>query len=48
LEKLEDEMTDYSAAPGQASPDRMDALVWAMTDLLIQPRNKGEPKVRGV
>ncbi|MFN7226867.1 MAG: phage terminase large subunit [Holosporales bacterium] len=48
LEKLEEEMTDYSAAPGQASPDRMDALVWAMTDLLIQPRNKGEPKVRGV
>lgn len=33
---LEDEMTRY--VPGQSSsPDRMDALVWALTDLLLGP-----------
>ncbi len=30
---LEDQMTDWT--PGQASPDRLDALVWAATDLLL-------------
>lgn len=42
---LEDQMCDY--APGMASPDRMDALVWALTDLMLE-REAGAPKVRRV
>ena len=34
-EQLEDQMCEYM--PGEESPDRMDALVWAITDLLIEP-----------
>lgn len=30
---LEDQMAGYTGAPGEASPDRLDALVWALTDL---------------
>ena len=30
---LEDEMTSYSAGKNQSSPDRLDALVWALTEL---------------
>jgi len=37
--KLEDEMTDW--VPGDASPNRMDALVWALTELML---NKRKPK----
>ncbi len=29
---------------GSRSPDRLDALVWALTELMIQPG--GEPKLR--
>ena len=43
---LEDEMTDFG--PGGLSdgrsPDRLDALVWALTDLILRPR--AEPRVR--
>jgi phage terminase large subunit-like protein len=40
--QLEDEMCDY--APGQAySPDRLDALVWALTHLLV---DRVEPRIR--
>ncbi len=42
--ELEDEMTSYSGEPGDASPDRMDALVWAITDLALGPRAK--PRIR--
>lgn len=31
--KLEDEMTSFTGAPGDASPNRLDALVWALTEL---------------
>lgn len=31
--KLEDQMTQW--IPGKASPDRLDALVWAITDLML-------------
>lgn len=31
--ELEDELTSYSGKLGEKSPDRMDALVWAMTEL---------------
>ena len=33
--ELEDQMCDWSPDSGKASPDRMDALVWALTELMI-------------
>lgn len=33
--KLEDQMCTWDAVSGQKSPDRMDALVWALTELMI-------------
>jgi phage terminase large subunit-like protein len=36
---LEDQLTSYT--PGMTSPDRLDALVWSMTDLLVT----GKPTV---
>lgn len=42
--ELEDQMTSYTGAPGEESPDRMDALVWALTELMLAPR--GEPRIR--
>ena len=35
--KLEDQMTNYTGAGG-ASPDRLDALVWALTELMLKPK----------
>lgn len=35
LDELEAQLTGW--VPGQASPDRLDALVWAMTELSAQP-----------
>lgn len=46
--ELEDEMTDFGPrglSTGR-SPDRLDALVWALTELLLQSR--GAPRVRHV
>ena len=45
---LEDEMSDFGADGllGGASPDRVDALVWALTELLL--RAPPEPRVRFV
>jgi phage terminase large subunit-like protein len=40
---LEDEMC-AGVEPGGKSPDRLDALVWAVTDLML--RRQGEPRVR--
>jgi hypothetical protein len=34
--ELEDQMTSW--VPGDPSPDRMDALVWAFTDLMLNPQ----------
>lgn len=34
LPKLEDQMTTWSAKDGERSPDRVDALVWLVTDLM--------------
>lgn len=33
--KLEEQMTTYTGTPQEKSPDRMDALVWALTDMMI-------------
>ena len=41
--KLEDQMCDWT--PGAKSPDRLDALVWALTELMLSGE-AGEPKLR--
>ena len=33
--ELEEQMLTYTGDPKQASPDRMDALVWALTELML-------------
>jgi phage terminase large subunit-like protein len=37
IPKLEDQMTGWTPQSGEKSPDRLDALVWAITDLVIDP-----------
>ena len=32
---LEDQLTNWSGAKGEPSPDRLDALVWALTELML-------------
>jgi len=36
--ELEDQMCDWVPDSGQPSPDRMDALVWALTELMLAPQ----------
>jgi len=43
--RMEDECCSYTGAPGEMSPNRMDALVWALSELFIENRTGG-PKVR--
>jgi phage terminase large subunit-like protein len=48
FEKLEDQLCEFGA-DGRArgkSPDRLDALVWALTDLMIETGS--EPAVRAL
>jgi phage terminase large subunit-like protein len=33
--ELEDQLCNWTPGGGQASPDRLDALVWALTELMI-------------
>jgi phage terminase large subunit-like protein len=42
--ELEDQMCNYDGVPGGKSPDRMDALVWALADLFAMPRRN--PRIR--
>ena len=46
---LEDEMCDFgpTGLSNGRSPDRLDALVWALTDLALGPKQR-EPRVRRV
>jgi phage terminase large subunit-like protein len=44
FQELEDEMCRFGAPGFSGSPDRMDALVWALTDLLLTA--PGEPRAR--
>jgi hypothetical protein len=37
-EKFEEQATTYTGAPGEVSPNEMDAVVWAATELLLQPQ----------
>jgi phage terminase large subunit-like protein len=47
--QLEDQMTSFVGEGGKSpgkSPDRLDALVWALTDLMLRPA--GEPRVKRI
>lgn len=44
--ELEDELCAYGGGPGQGSPDRMDALVWAITELAFS--QGPDPKIRRI
>ena len=35
---LEDQMCDYDPISATRSPDRMDAMVWALTELMVGSR----------
>ena len=39
-------MCGYTAGRSGKSPDRLDALVWAVTDLLIDAVDRNEARVR--
>lgn len=41
LEALEEELMGLGTEDGEGSPDRADALVWAVTDLLVTPPPQG-------
>lgn len=43
LDALEDELCSFGGPYQKGSPDRMDALVWAVTELLL---NRTEPRLR--
>jgi phage terminase large subunit-like protein len=47
---LEDQMLAMAVGgyTGPGSPDRVDALVWAITELLLEPLRRGAPRVRGL
>ncbi len=44
--ELEDQMCNYDGGSGSKSPDRMDALVWALADLFAMPRKN--PRIRRI
>lgn len=43
---LEDQMCSFTDSGGGPSPDRLDALVWALTDLIIDAPESMRPRVR--
>jgi len=46
LEKLERQMTGFVPGPLRSSPDRVDALVWALTELMLKtPPSMPAPRV---
>jgi phage terminase large subunit-like protein len=45
LSELEDQMTTWTPDSND-SPDRLDALVWAITDLVLEPAKRG-PRIVG-
>jgi phage terminase large subunit-like protein len=51
LGALEEQMCKMTAQGylGKSSPDRLDALVWALTELMVEPsENWRAPKVRSL
>ncbi len=45
---LEDQMCSFIAGTSTKSPDRMDAMVWAVTDLILDRRDGAAPQVRAL
>ncbi len=45
--KLEDQMTQWNPLTDKKSPDRLDALVWALTDLMLARSSSYAPLVIG-
>ena len=47
---LEDQMALMTVAgfAGGGSPDRLDALVWAITELMLDPGTQGVPQIRSL
>jgi len=45
LAKLEQQMCQYIPGYTKKSPDRLDALVWALTELMVTPMQNLEPKL---
>ncbi len=45
--KLEDQLTQWNPLVDKASPDRLDALVWAITDLVLAPSSGLTPLIIG-
>ena len=45
---LEDQMCSFVQGRAGGSPDRMDALVWAVTDLVLDGGGLAAPRVRGL
>jgi len=45
---LEDEMTTYTGLPGEDSPNRMDALVWGFSELMLVGIEGGEVELKGI
>lgn len=43
--ELEDQMCSYTGEAREGSPDRLDALVWALTELMLTGEG-GEPRIR--
>ena len=51
LQPLEEQMCQMTLQgfQGRGSPDRVDALVWAIQDLILDPaKSRGSPRVRGL
>lgn len=46
--KLEDQMTTWVPSTGEKSPDRVDATVWAFTDLILNKKTKSKVKASTV
>ncbi len=47
--QLEDEMTNYTGIlPGEDSPNRMDAMVWAATELILEAGEIKQATITGV
>ncbi len=48
LTKLESQMVEYVPGLSKKSPDRLDALVWALTELLLPKDLSVTPKLHGI
>jgi len=48
LPQLEDQLCTWVPNSGMVSPDRLDALVWGMTELMLQGREKVRVKAKSV